>query len=222
MWDRFDQPEPPSIGDYISVCFPREDWQVYPNNYTTDYRDNLGLGQAWTFKVLTNIPNSEAKISFSGMENLPPDLEIILVDEKLNLTRNLRIDQSYSFPTGSSGTIKSFKLVVGKSDFVSNEVKGSNLIPLGFELDQNFPNPFNPATSIRYGLPEAAEVTIKVFDLLGKEVVTLLSAEHREAGYHVVSWSGRDKNGASVASGLYFYQIVSDKFVQTRKMLLVK
>lgn len=221
-WDRFDQPEPPAIGDYISVYFPQQDWQVYPNNYTTDYRDNLGQGQTWTFKVLTNIPDSEARISFSGLEDLPPDLEIILVDEKLNVTRNLRADRSYSFPTGSSGTIKSLKLVIGKRDFVSNEVKGSNLIPLGFELDQNFPNPFNPATSIRYGLPEAADVTLKVFDLLGKEVVTLLSAEQREAGYHVVSWGGRDKNGASVASGLYFYQISSGKFVQTRKMILVK
>ena len=221
-WDRFDQPEPPSIGDYISVYFPQENWQVYPNNYTTDYRDNLGQGQTWTFKVVTNIPNSEAKISFTGLEGLPGDLEIVLVDEKLNVTRDIRAEHRYSFPTGSSGATKSLKLVVGKSDFVSNEVRGSNLIPMVFELDQNFPNPFNPATSIRFGLPEAAKVTIKVFDLLGKQVVTLLSDEQKEAGYHVVSWGGHGKNGASVASGLYFYQIVSGKFFQTRKMLLVK
>ena len=114
------------------------------------------------------------------------------------------------------------KVIVGKSDYISNEISGSIFIPTAFELDQNFPNPFNPATSIRYGLPEAAKVTIKVFDLLGKEVVTLLSGEQRQAGYHVVSWGGHDKNGSPVSTGVYFYQIVSGKFSQTRKMLLVK
>jgi len=221
-WDRFDQPEPPQIGEYISVYFPKIDWQVYPNNYTTDYRDYLGQGQSWTFQVKTNIPNKEAQILFSGLADLPPDLEIVLVDEKLNIIRDLMAEQSYSFPTGNSGTTKTLKVIVGKSEYISDEISSSTFIPTTFELDQNFPNPFNPATSIRYGLPEAAKVTIKVFDLLGKEVVTLLSAEQRESGYHVVSWGGRDKNGSSVSSGLYFYQIVSGKFVRTRKMLLVK
>ncbi|MCH8019857.1 T9SS type A sorting domain-containing protein [candidate division KSB1 bacterium] len=221
-WDRFDHPEPPPIGEYISVYFPKKDWQVYPNNYTTDYRDDLGQGQSWTFQVKTNIPNTEAQILFSGLADLPWDLEIVLVDEKLNITRDLLVDQSYSFPTGNSGTTKTLKVIVGKREYISDEISRSTFIPSTFELDQNFPNPFNPATSIRYGLPEAANVTIKVFDLLGKEVVTLLSAEQREAGYHVISWGGRDRDGSSVASGLYFYQIISGKFVQTRKMLLVK
>ena len=184
--------------------------------------DYLGQGQSWTFEAKTNIPNTEAQILFSGMTDLPPDLQIVLVDEKLNVTKDLRREQSYSFPTGTFGTTKILKVIIGRSEYVSDEISGSIFIPTTFELDQNFPNPFNPATSIRYGLPQAAEVTVKIFDLLGKEVVTLLSGEQKGAGYHVLSWTGRDKNGASVASGLYFYQIVSGKFIQTRKMILVK
>lgn len=221
-WDALDQPEPPPIGEYISVYFPKNNWQVYPNNYTTDYRDLLGEGQTWIFEVRTNIRDAEAQIFFEGLENLPADLDAILVDEKLKVTRNLRTDRSYAFPTGNSGTTKSLKLVVGKSGYVSGEAAEFTTLPTSYVLDQNFPNPFNPATSIRYGLPEASNVTIKVLDVLGREVTTLLAGETREAGYHVINWNGRDEGGSSVASGLYFYQIITDTFSKTRKMLLVK
>ncbi|MFQ5824126.1 MAG: FlgD immunoglobulin-like domain containing protein, partial [bacterium] len=221
-WDPLDYTEPPPIGEYVSVYFPKQDWEIYPNNYTTDYRHNIGEGQSWIVNVKTNIRNSEVKINFAGLEAIPQDLEIILLDEKLHITKNLKSDQSYSFPTGNFGTTKTLKLSVGNSNFISDEISDNALIPTDFELSQNFPNPFNPVTSIRYGLPRSEKVTIRIFDLLGREVLTLIDGEKKEAGYHVISWNGRDNKGSPVASGLYIYYIISGKFSQSRKMLLIK
>ncbi len=88
--------------------------------------------------------------------------------------------------------------------------------PKIFELSQNYPNPFNPTTVISYQLPVASEVSIKVFDMLGREVATLVS-ERQEAGRYQVTF-----NAASLSSSVYFYRLQAGNFVQTRKMLLVK
>jgi flagellar hook assembly protein FlgD len=70
-------------------------------------------------------------------------------------------------------------------------------------------------------LPKDSQVTIKIYDILGREVITLLNGR-REAGYHNVIWNGKNKFGRDVASGVYFYKIVAGKFIQTRKMLLLR
>ncbi|MBL7075458.1 T9SS type A sorting domain-containing protein, partial [candidate division KSB1 bacterium] len=89
-------------------------------------------------------------------------------------------------------------------------------IPTEFALYQNYPNPFNPITTIKYGLPKGSKVTLKVFDILGREVATLVN-EHQAAGYQQVSW---DATGHS--SGIYFYQIQAGDFQKIRKMILLK
>jgi len=100
-------------------------------------------------------------------------------------------------------------------------------IPDAFALDQNYPNPFNPSTMIRYALPKESRVTLSVYDILGREVATLVD-EVRPAGYHEALWSGRNDAGGQIASGLYFYRLEakaadgSDGFATVKKMLLVK
>jgi len=85
-----------------------------------------------------------------------------------------------------------------------------------FELQQNYPNPFNPTTQIRFTLAEQSQVTLKVYNILGKEIATLVN-DVKGAGVHEVSF-----NGAGLASGVYFYTIQTGKFTQTRKMILMK
>ena len=87
---------------------------------------------------------------------------------------------------------------------------------------QNSPNPFNPSTSIKFYIPDISSVTIKIYDILGKEVNTLFN-EKADAGYHIVYWNGKDKYGQNAASGVYFYRLSTNVgFVQTKKMLLLK
>lgn len=221
-WDRLDYAEPPPIGDYVSVYFPRNGWEINSNNYATDIRKQLAEGQTWSFDVTTNIRNSEVKLTLEGLESVPNTIEIFLLDEGLQVSKDLGSDNFYSFPTGAHGTTKSLKIVVGSSDYLSDEVSGIALVPVDFELSQNFPNPFNPVTVIRYGLPHTENVSIRIFDLLGREVRTLIDGEQKEAGYHTVSWNGQDKTGRPVASGVYIYRFESGKFSQSRKMILVK
>jgi hypothetical protein len=92
----------------------------------------------------------------------------------------------------------------------------NNNIPLKFALEQNYPNPFNPATMIKYQLPKTSNVKISVFDILGKEVATLING-NIEAGYHQVEF-----NGSNFASGLYIYKIEADGFTDVKKMMLIK
>ena len=89
-------------------------------------------------------------------------------------------------------------------------------LPARFALDQNYPNPFNPLTVIRYQLPVGGKVTLKVYNLLGQEVQTLVD-EIQDAGFKSVEW---DASGAP--SGVYYYRINAGSFSQVRKMLLVK
>jgi hypothetical protein len=95
------------------------------------------------------------------------------------------------------------------------------LLPLRPDLEQNFPNPFNPSTSIPFALPSAAQVRLSVFNVLGQQVRTLLDREV-EAGYHRLAWDGRDDAGRQAGAGVYFYLLESGSFLQTRKMTLVK
>jgi len=94
-------------------------------------------------------------------------------------------------------------------------------VPEDFFLSQNFPNPFNPETAIRFGLPEDAHVKLVVIDLLGREIRELVDG-NMKAGYHSVIWDGRDNAGNAVPSGIYLYQITTGSFRDWKKLALVR
>ncbi|MCX6173124.1 MAG: T9SS type A sorting domain-containing protein, partial [Ignavibacteriales bacterium] len=103
------------------------------------------------------------------------------------------------------------------------DVKNNQVIPMTYSLYQNYPNPFNPSTVISYTLPEIARITLKIYDVLGREVKTLINGE-QPAGVYKLSWNGNNNLGSKVASGIYIYRIEagSGKFIQTKKMILLK
>jgi hypothetical protein len=89
------------------------------------------------------------------------------------------------------------------------------------QLMQNSPNPFNPSTAIKYYIPQAVDVTITIYDILGREVAKLVNSQV-EAGYHVVYWNGRDRFGNAAASGVYIYRLTAGNFTEIKKMNLLK
>ncbi len=99
--------------------------------------------------------------------------------------------------------------------------KEKTAMPDKFALEQNYPNPFNPTTIIKYTLPKEVDVTLKLYNMRGQEVKTLVSKKQL-AGNYVVEWDGRDNNGIAVSTGIYFYRIQAGKFNRTNKMLLIK
>jgi flagellar hook assembly protein FlgD len=88
-------------------------------------------------------------------------------------------------------------------------------------LRQNHPNPFNPSTTIDYYLPDSGPVTLDVYDASGRRIVRLVDSV-QEKGNHTVEWNGRESDGVSVSSGVYFYRISSNKKILSRKMILLK
>jgi len=95
-------------------------------------------------------------------------------------------------------------------------VRGRNSVPLTNELAQNYPNPFNPTTNISFSLAARSNVTLKVFDILGREVATLVS-EELPAGTHTFQW-----NALNLSSGVYFYRLQTGSFTQTKKLILLR
>ena len=118
------------------------------------------------------------------------------------------------------------------SDFVHITVlsvkNASSGIPTSFTLENNYPNPFNPSTTIQYGIAQASRVTVKIYSVLGQEVATLVNGVQGPSYYSVV-WNGTNSRGTMASSGVYFYRISavpvdgkSQTFMQVKKMLLMK
>jgi hypothetical protein len=102
------------------------------------------------------------------------------------------------------------------SIFAKETEESDLVVPTEFALEQNYPNPFNPTTTISYSIPEAGYVELKVYDILGNEVATLVN-EAEESGYHTALF-----DATKLASGIYIYTLRTNNFVQTRKMMLLK
>jgi hypothetical protein len=98
---------------------------------------------------------------------------------------------------------------------------GGNVSPNGELLITNYPNPFNPSTTVHYAIPEADHVTIEVYNVLGQRILTLVD-EFKNAGYHSVDWNGRDATGEQVSSGVYFYKVQTGGLVHVQKMMVAK
>jgi hypothetical protein len=225
--DQMDKPEPPVIGEYVSVYFPHPEWKIIFKNYSADARPLPENGITWDFDVKSNIKDN-VTLKFDGLNSVPEKFEVWLIDKLLKTTTNLKESNIYMFANADEANPRQMSLVVGTSDYVHNKLVENEMIPTKFELSQNFPNPFNPATIIRYGLPSASRVIIKLYDVLGQEIKTLVDETH-DKGYQSVEWNGKNEFGLTVASGIYIYRItatnpqnINESFIQTKRMLLLK
>jgi hypothetical protein len=119
---------------------------------------------------------------------------------------------------GGSATLSSgFTVGTGTATFVEQV---SSSVPAAFELDQNYPNPFNPSTRIQFSLAKAGQVTLKVYNLIGNEVATLVNG-YQEAGVYNVTFDP-SKETLALSTGVYFYRLEAGSFVSTKKLVLVK
>jgi hypothetical protein len=130
-----------------------------------------------------------------------------------------------SFGAESTGSIASMLSLITKvMDYfsipVSVEEKELTGIPVNFELSQNYPNPFNPSTNIKYSIAGKGLVSIKVYDVLGNEIATLVN-EQKAPGYYEVQFDTKSAR-VGLSSGVYFYRLITDDFVTTKKMILLK
>jgi hypothetical protein len=102
--------------------------------------------------------------------------------------------------------------------YVSVENEG---VAIKFSLDENYPNPFNPSTTLRFDLPNVSNATLTIFNMLGQKVKTF-NLQNRQAGSHSLKWNATNDYGDPVSAGIYLYQLQTRDFVKTRKMVLLK
>lgn len=205
--DRLDHPEPPPIGDYISL------YLVSPENdghFSTDYREPGAEGYTFDIELRSNI--SGHKYIQIIPKNLPKSYDwlVIASETKLNLGKE---------PIRTSLNQVSYKLIVGTSDYIDENLEDYKTAPKVFKLAQNYPNPFNPSTMIIYQLPISSEVGLSIYNILGQKVITLVS-DKQEAGYYKIEWNGLNQSNQLVSSGIYFLQLKTKHFIQTIKMIL--
>ncbi|MBI1931308.1 MAG: T9SS type A sorting domain-containing protein [Ignavibacteriales bacterium] len=115
---------------------------------------------------------------------------------------------------GNDGTVDDTLSLTNKITGIGNS-QGS-LLPTEYKLEQNYPNPFNPTTTISYQIPVNKHITIKVYDVLGREIATLID-EYKPAGIYKLEF-----NASRLVSGVYFYKLRAGSFVETRKMIIMR
>ncbi len=216
-FDGFDLRKPRTAGEISSVFFYQTQWAQNNGVFATDIRPEFEDQETWDFDVQSP-QREELQLTFSDLPRVPAHFEIYLLDEARARYVNLRQDSVYSFVPATD--ISKFQVLVGKAELLQEKL--GTIVPRQFALEQNFPNPFNPSTAIPVTVPVTAEVKLKIYDFMGREVKTL-HAGSLAPGRHFFIWDGKDAAGEARASGVYFYRLhTSTGRVMTHKMILIK
>ena len=222
----FTMPLDISPGDYIRISvwlkasnLVPDSAALYPTTYAVGFTYGFwkGVGNNDGFNSISGFPIDmqfvlPAVTSFDWTQyfidvQVPNDPEAIAMSVRLH---------AYSRFTG---TVYWDDLKVEKSTIITDVEDAT--IPVEFSVSQNYPNPFNPSTTIRYAIPQQSFVVIKVYDIIGREVKTLVNTE-KSPGIYNVQWNGDNNFGSKVATGIYIYRVIAGNFTQVKKMILLK
>jgi hypothetical protein len=214
-YNRFDIFEAPPITDDLRLSILSEG-KVYAWNIVS----LSTYGACWDLRIISIRKNKNIILSFEEKIPLPDNFKIWLLDKEDKFSVPI-INKSAIINMKEKG-VRLLKLIVGTENY-AQEVSGNiSLLPSEYLLFQNFPNPFNPETSIYYTLRDNSIVTIEIFDILGRKIKNLLDEEFQNAGLHFVKWDGTDINSSKVSSGIYIYRIKASDFINSKKMILLK
>ncbi len=182
-----------------------------PGTYTYDFRSLEFNGpKIWNFTIrVLNIPDETFTLTYPAIGDVPEAYTLILRDEDDNqVIGNMRQVSQASFRTDGNDVQHHFSVICTKGSNTANP------IPVDFGIIAAYPNPFNGATKITFGLLEESRVSIRAFDTAGREVA-VLSQGHQTAGIHSVNW-----NAEGIGSGIYYLRLEADNGVSTRKLVL--
>ncbi len=173
------------------------------------------------------LPVSNGNISYDLQYSKSSDFSNAVTVSNLSISfirlENLEDGQQYYWRVKSKN-IQGSSPFSNASSFVVNGITGvadNNVIPEKFAVAQNYPNPFNPSTTIKYSIPANSFVNIKIYDMLGREVKTLIRAQ-QDAGTYEARWNGDNNSGNKVASGTYIYRVTSGEHTKAMKLMLLK
>ena len=217
-YDRYDWQEPPIAPGGFSVSFHNAESPTSPN-LAADIRSMNPEGHTWSMR-LAGRGGEVIKVRFENADEIPDDVEVFVVEDNFNIVKEIRDISEFEFLIPKQAGLKTIQIIAGLPEYIKRNIKNSDAIPENFRLHQNFPNPFNPSTVILYEIPIEGRVTLSVFDILGREVLTLLKNKITAPGYYKAVLDMRN-----YAAGVYFYQLTvagEMSFQQAKKLILVK
>ena len=215
--DRYDFRRPRALGPLPSVSFRRSEWDSDNAAFVTDVRPPFTDVESWDFEVYAPTRGS-LLLEFPRIPDVPEEFQVFLMDPTRGQAVDLREEASYAFTPSVERSV--LTLIVGTEEGVQSKL--DELLPKEFALGQNFPNPFNPMTTIPVAVPQPAQVTLKIYSILGEEIRTVHQGV-LSAGRHWLTWDGKNDLGVRVASGVYLSRLTTETgFSQSRKMILMK
>jgi hypothetical protein len=220
-WDPEDYPEPPPTpGGGISLYFPHLNWDQYPDRYTSDLRPAGEMPTTWEMVVEADRSGS-AVLTFQGVEHLPSEVAVRLLDGETGVVSDVREMPAYTFTLNRETLTRRFHLVAGRREEVESAAVSYRQVPEGFVLLPNAPNPFNQETAIGYQIPHRSRVRLAIYSLAGQKIV-VLRHDISDPGYFTVTWDGRDMDGVEVASGVYVVILDAEGTRLAQKLLLLR
>lgn len=216
--NKYDNAKPPIYPNdsAVEIYFRRNDWHTLFTKYFSDIRKFLNNHIfRWDFEFASKRAE-QSIISWKNLNEIFPTdyLEqhyFILIDSTNNRTVDMKSTTSYQF--NHNGNITKFSIRFGKITDVEDEQKVSE-----YKLYQNYPNPFNPSTKIVFSMKEKSFVTIKLYNLLGKEITNLINEEKNPGQYQIEI----DANKIGLTSGVYYYKMIANDFISVKKMIYLK
>jgi len=205
-WDKYDFPEPAGVGEYVSLHFPHRERKHRPGVFTSDFQGGLKEGWSWPVEVHSTVSKTKSvELKLKNMGSVPSHLEVYLYDNAAGYAENMRGLKKKVFDVNKKGK-RQFTLLVGSMDYILSHTRGRIGIPAVFSLGNNYPNPFNPVTTIQYQLPQKSKVYLHIYNFRGVKLRTLVSSE-KNPGYYNVRWDATDDSGRQLASGIYLYNM---------------
>ena len=217
--DALDFAEPPVVGPYVSVAFTHPEWETPTDRYAADVRAENPRGHTWDVEVRGSV-SDPIRLHFDGIDDVPAAFDVFLVDEMLNEAYDLRRSDVYAVTAPQAGEPRMLKLVVGEAEFVDDKLEQANQLTGSFDLLPSFPNPFQTGTTIRYVLDKPSAVTMKVYDVVGREVAVLAENLSQDAGPHSLIWDGAGSSGLTLQNGMYYVRLEASG--RTRTTAVVK
>ncbi len=187
-------------------------------------------GTGGTFSIYDGFTDSEKWLSISnGIGNStagPADISHVVSGGPYSIPANDTIRVAFAVLSAENKAALDVAVSAARNkfQFIVTDVNDNDILnPISFNLEQNYPNPFNPSTVIKYSIPNADNVTLKIYDVLGKEIYTLVN-EYQNAGYYELKFDAANLPAGrqGLASGIYLYKLKAGNFTLTRKMLLIK
>ncbi|MFZ4619646.1 MAG: VPS10 domain-containing protein [Bacteroidota bacterium] len=215
--DDLDFSKPPvSPSGYISLSMRNPEGKL-----AADYRSASADGHVWDLDLVSSQSNTSVSITLGQFGAIDHSFRIYLLDNKLERVYDMTGQSEYSLILGKTENNRSFRLIVGGEGFAQHHLNGVPLVPVEYSLSQNFPNPFNPSTTIQYSLSHSGITTVDIFNILGQKIKTLVN-EFQPIGHYSVQWDGRDAAQSPVSSGVYYYRVHCNDFASVKKMTLIK